>query len=310
MAFLRAFGRYVPSRVVPNAELAARLGCEADWILNASGIAERRWAADQETVVDMAAAAAGDCLHRASLNTTGVGMVIVASGTAGRRFPGPAAETAARLGLAGVPALDVPMASAGSLFGLAMAARFADTCGAVLLIATEKMSAVIETPPLDRNTAILFGDGAGACLIHPSEGRAELREFALHSDGAFADALRLEFGEPIHMDGRTVIMQAARKVPAAIREVLERSGRPADSVAAFLMHQANQNLIVKIAQSIGVAPEKFYSNIASYGNTSSASMLIAASEWTDAGGFHRDDAVVFAAFGAGFHWGAVLAVGS
>ena len=202
------------------------------------------------------------------------------------------------------------MASAGSLFGIAMAARLADTCGAVLLIAAEKMSAVIETPPLDRNTAILFGDGAGACLIHPSEGFAGLREFALHSDGAFHDALRLEFGEPIHMDGRSVIMQAARKVPAAIREVLERSGRSADSIAAFLMHQANQNLIVKIAQSIGVAPEKFYSNIARYGNTSSASMLIAASEWSDAGGFHKDDAVVFAAFGAGFHWGAVLAVGS
>ena len=89
MAFLRAFGRYVPSRVVPNAELAARLGCEADWILNVSGITERRWAANQETVVDMAAAAAGDCLSRASLNTTSVGMVIVASGTAGRRFPVP-----------------------------------------------------------------------------------------------------------------------------------------------------------------------------------------------------------------------------
>ena len=112
------------------------------------------------------------------------------------------------------------------------------------------------------------------------------------------------------MDGRTVIMQASRKVPAAIREVLESSGRPATSVAAFLMHQANQNLIVKIAQTLEVAPEKFYSNISRYGNTSSASMLIAASEWNETRGFAADEAVVFAAFGAGFHWGAVLAVGS
>jgi 3-oxoacyl-[acyl-carrier-protein] synthase-3 len=309
MAFLRAFGRYVPARAIPNAELAARLGCDADWILNASGIHERRWAAESETVVDMAAQAAGDCLFHASCQASELGMVIVSSGTGSRRFPGPAAETAARLGLAGVPALDVPMASAGSLFGMAVAARLADSWGPVLLVAAEKMSAVIQSAPLDRNTAILFGDGAGACLIHPSEGRAELTEFALHSDGAFADALRLEFGQSIHMDGRAVIMHAARKVPAAIREVLDRAGRRADSIGTFLMHQANQNLIAKIAQTLEVAPEKFYSNIVKYGNTSSASMLIAAAEWNQAGGFQPDQAVVFATFGAGFHWGALLAVG-
>jgi 3-oxoacyl-[acyl-carrier-protein] synthase III len=310
MAFLRAFGSYVPARVIPNTELAARLGCEPDWIFNASGIQERRWAAESETVVDMAAAAAGDCLLREQFNATEIGMVIVSSGTAQRRFPGPAAETAARLGLAGVPALDVPMASAGSLFGMALAARLADSFGPVLLVAAEKMSAVIESAPLDRNTAILFGDGAGACLIHPSQGRARLTQFALHSDGAFSDALRLEFGQSIHMDGRAVIMHAARKVPAAIREVLERGSRMADSIGAFLMHQANQNLIAKIARTLEVAPEKFYSNIAKYGNTSSASMLIAAAEWSEADGFRRNEAVIFAAFGAGFHWGALLAVGS
>ena len=136
------------------------------------------------------------------------------------------------------------------------------------------------------------------------------RSFALHSDGAFSDALCLEFGQSIHMDGRTVILQASRKVPAAIREVLDRGGRAPDSIGAFLMHQANQNLIVKIAQTLEVAADKFYSNIAKYGNTSSASMLIAAAEWSEAGGFQAGQAVVFATFGAGFHWGAILAVGS
>ncbi len=310
MAFLRAFGSYLPARVIPNTELAARLGCDADWILSVSGIAERRWAAVSETVADMAAKAAGDCLSRASMTASEIGMLIVSSGASPRRFPGPAAETAARLGLAGIPALDVPMASAGSLFGMTLAAHIADSCGPVLLIAAEKMSAVIESAPLDRNTAILFGDGAGACLIHPSEGRAALTQFALHSDGAFTDALRLEFGQGIHMDGRTVILQASRKVPAAIREVLNSDGGTADSVGVFLMHQANQNLIAKIAQTLEVAPNKFYSNIAKYGNTSSASMLIAAAEWSEGRGFQPNEAVVFAAFGAGFHWGAVMAVGS
>jgi 3-oxoacyl-[acyl-carrier-protein] synthase-3 len=309
MAFLRAFGCYVPSRVVGNAELAQRLGCELNWILSMSGIAERRYAEEAESVIDLAVRAGQDCLTRAAVDAGKIGLVIVSSGSAERRFPGPAAETAARLGLAGVAAIDLPMASAGSLFGLALAAHLTETCGHVLVIAAEKMSTVVNRPPLDRNTAILFGDGAGACLVDPAEGQAEMIRWCLHSDGSFAQDLRLEFDQPLHMDGRVVIMQASRKLPAVIHELLERVQLPAAAVHAFLVHQANQNLIVRIAKAIEVAPEKFYSNIARYGNTSSASMLIAAAEWTAQSGFRRGEPVVFAAFGAGFHWGALLAVG-
>ena len=307
MAFLRALGSYVPSRVVGNPELADLLGCEADWILSVSGISERRYASESESVVDLAVKAGEDCLSRGKIQAPEVGLVIVASGSGDRRFPGPAAETAARLGLAGTPAIDLPMASAGSLFGMAIAAQIAPLHGRILVIAAEKMSAVISHPPLDRNTAILFGDGAGACLIDAKEGFAEIVDTCLHSDGSFADNLRLEFDRPIHMDGRVVILQASRKVPAAIRELLDRQQRPASSIATFLMHQANQNLITRIAQAIEVPPEKFYSNISRYGNTSSASMLIAASGWNH---FQQGEAVVFAAFGAGFHWGALLALGT
>jgi 3-oxoacyl-[acyl-carrier-protein] synthase-3 len=307
MAFLRAFGSYVPSRAVGNAELAVSLGVEADWILSVSGISERRYAADSESVVDLAFNAASDCLHRAQVQTADVGMLILSSGSAGRRFPGPAAEVASRLGIEGIPAIDVPMASAGSLFGMVIGAQLAAVYGRVLLIAAEKMSAVVSRPPLDKNTAILFGDGAGACLIDPYEGVAEIVDSCLHSDGSFTEALRLEFDQPLHMDGMTVILQASRKVPAAIKELLERQQRPAASIATFLMHQANQNLITRIAKALEVAPEKFYSNIGRYGNTSSASMLIAAAEWN---GFRKAEPVVFAAFGAGFHWGALLVVGT
>jgi 3-oxoacyl-[acyl-carrier-protein] synthase-3 len=309
MAFLRAFGSYVPSRVIGNSELAATLGCEPEWIFTMSGISERRYAADSESIVDMAVQAATDCLSRAQAGAQDIGLVIVSSGSSERRFPGPAAETAMRLGIAGVPAIDLPMASAGSLFGMAFGAQLSAVHGRALVIAAEKMSAVISRPPLDRNTAILFGDGAGACLIDPVEGAAEIVDFYLHSDGGFSENLRLEFDQPIHMDGRTVILQASRKVPAVIRELLDRQQRPAASIGTFLMHQANQNLITRIAQALQVAPEKFYSNIARYGNTSSASMLIAAAEWSLQAGFSQDEPVVFATFGAGFHWGALLAVG-
>ncbi len=300
MAYIRAFGSYLPQRVITNAELAERLACDADWILKVSGIEERRYAS--EPVVELGVLAAQDCLSRAG--AVKIGMVIASSGSAERRFPGPAAEIASKLGLAGVPALDVPMASAGSLFGLAVAARMP---APVLVVAAEKMSAAIGG---DKNTAILFGDGAGACLVDPNEGLAKIVRSDLHSDGAYTEALRLEFGAPIHMDGGTVILQAARKVPAAIKESLDAAGYPASSVRAFLMHQANQNLIVRIAKALEVAPERFFSNIARYGNTSSASMLIAAAEWNSQIGFARDEPVIFAAFGAGFHWGALVALGS
>src|SRR5215470_7852854 len=108
MAFLRALGSYLPSRVVTNAELASRLGCDADWILNVSGISERRYASDSETVVEMGVRAAQDCLSRAG--TSDIGLVIAASGSSPRRFPGPAAEIASKLGLAGIPAFDLPIA--------------------------------------------------------------------------------------------------------------------------------------------------------------------------------------------------------
>jgi 3-oxoacyl-[acyl-carrier-protein] synthase-3 len=309
MAFLGGFGSYLPPRVVENAELAALLGCEASWITSVSGIEQRRYAGESESLVDLAVNAANDCLSRAPVKVSDIGMVLVSSGSSERRFPGPAAETAARLGIAGTCAIDVPMASAGSLFGMALAAQLAPSCGPVLLIAAEKMSTVIAREPLDRNTAILFGDGAGACLIDPSQGLAKINSWRLHSDGSFAQDLRLEFGAPLHMDGRVVIMQASRKLPAVIREVLDQDQQPASAISAFIMHQANQNLIVRVAQALEVAPEKFYSNIARYGNTSSASMLIAASEWSDRVGFRAAETVVFAGFGAGFHWGALLATG-
>ena len=137
MAFIREFGSYVPARVVGNTELAAQLGIDPEWILNVSGIEERRFAAPEEWVADLAAAAARDCLARAGLTVSDVGMLIVASGSGERRFPGPAVTVALRLGIEGTPALDLPMASAGSLFGLALASHLAPAHGNVLVIGAD-----------------------------------------------------------------------------------------------------------------------------------------------------------------------------
>lgn len=309
MAFLKEFGSYLPSKVVTNREIGAHVGCDTEWIRNVSGIEERRFAAEDETVSDMAVHAARDCMQRAGMAINEIKMLLVASGSSDRQFPGPAASVAKALGLESIPAVDLPMASAGSLFGLSLAARLAESVGNILVIGSEKMSQIIERQPMERAVAILFGDGAGACLVTPLDGKAEVVDSAIYTDGSFTEDLRLEFGAPMEMNGRSVILQATRKIPRAISDLLTKHNCNVSEIGIFLMHQANQNLIARIAKSLGVAEDRFYSNISRYGNTSSASMLIAAAEWSNSVGFEAGVPVCFAAFGAGFHWGALLAVG-
>jgi len=140
LAFLKAFGRYLPERKVDNRELAQRLDCAPEWILGACGIEERRFAADGEGVVEMAVAAARDCLSRGGLQASDVGMVIVSSGSAEQRFPGPASSVAARLGCGQIPAWDLPLASAGGLFGMALANSLAVRYGTVLVVAAKDVA--------------------------------------------------------------------------------------------------------------------------------------------------------------------------
>jgi 3-oxoacyl-[acyl-carrier-protein] synthase III len=312
MAYLRALGCYLPSRVVDNAELAGLVHAEPAWILRSTGIEQRRYAAREETVASLGIRAAQDCLESAGLGVPKaakeVGLLIVASGSAERRFPGPAATIGLALGMAGTPAIDLPMASAGSLFGLSLASRLSADYGNVLVIGSEIMSRVVRADPAGRDTAILFGDGAGACLVSAQSGFARIADSILSTDGHFTDALSLDLDSPIHMDGRTIILQASRKIPRAISELLARNDYRPDQVGAYLMHQANLNLITRVAQALGVPENRFFRNVARYGNTSSASLLIAAAEWWHGRGQPLEAPIVFTAFGAGLNWGAVLAV--
>ena len=306
MAFLGNLAAYLPSRVVTNDEMARMVGCDAEWIRTTSGIESRRVAAADESVVDLAVAAGRKCLSAAA---SPIGLVIVASGTADRRFPGPATRVAHALDLGTIPAIDLGMPSAGGLIGIALASQLADHHGDVLVVAAEKMSGVVSKEGTNPQVAVLFGDGAGACIVSSRGGAARIVDSALYSDGTFDAALHLGFSEPMVMDGRTVIMQAARKMPQAIVDILQKHNTPRDSVGAFLIHQANQNLTTQVAKAVGVPADKFFSNVGRYGNTSSASLLIAAAEWSEETGFEPGVPVVLAAFGAGLHWGAVLVVG-
>jgi 3-oxoacyl-[acyl-carrier-protein] synthase-3 len=304
-SYLHGFGAFLPRRAVTNAELAQRLDCTPEWIENASGIRERRWAEDKTTIVDLAVEAAAAGLKQVNVPSSRIGLLILASGSAPPGFPAPGAELAARLGFGTTPVIDLPMASSGSLFGLALASRLVDTYGEVMVVAAEKMSAIVQAHPIDKNTAMLFGDGAGAAIVSNRPGPWEILGHALHSDGQFREDLAYDWNSTLRMNGLSVILQASRKLPEVIQEVLTRVQIPAADVSTFLLHQANQNLLMRVAKALGVLPERIFSNIARYGNTSSASMLVAAEEWSQQ--TPAIGPIVFAAFGAGLHWGALVA---
>jgi 3-oxoacyl-[acyl-carrier-protein] synthase-3 len=306
MSYLRAFGHYLPPLSVSNAALEQRTGRDAASIEKASGILERRYAAEKETVADLGLAAANVCLENAGLTAKDIGLILFSSGSAERAFPGPASVLAAKLGLTATPAIDIPVASAGSLIGLAFAADLAPRYGNILVVASEIMSRRISDA--DPDTAILFGDGAGVCIVSLNEGFARLADVSLSTDGNYAEALQLQHGGAIQMKGLDVIVQASRKIPRSIEDLLSKNHLKAADVSVFLMHQANVNLIRKVAAVLQVPVERFFSNIARYGNTSSASLLIAASEWRAGNPTPLTAPVVLAAFGAGFNWGAILAL--
>jgi 3-oxoacyl-[acyl-carrier-protein] synthase-3 len=304
MSYLRAFSHHLPSQIVTNADLESRTGRAAASIEKTSGILERRYAAPSETVADLGLAAATTCLKNANLTAKDIGLILFSSGSAERTFPGPASVLAQKLGLTTTPAIDIPVASAGSLIALAFATDLTPRYGNILVVASEIMSRRISDA--DPDTAILFGDGAGAAIISPDKGFLRIADTALFTDGNYAEALKLDHNATIQMKGLDVIVQASRKIPRAIEDLLTRNQlKPAD-VPLFLMHQANVNLIRKVATALAVPAERFFSNIARYGNTSSASLLIAASEWRTANPTPPTTPIVFATFGAGFNWGAIL----
>ena len=304
MASILGFGAWLPERVVGCDELAGLLGVDPGWILEACGVRERRWAGD-EPVAELAEKSAREALSNAGLESSDLGGLIVGTGTPDRQFPGVSAQLQARLGCAGIPAFDVHLASSGGLVALCLAARLCESLGPVLVIGAEKMSAVIHRD-LAKETAILFGDGAGAAVVSPGPGPLEILDARWGSDGTFAEDLKLEFGGALHMNGRAVIMQANRKLTGAVQDLLARNSVDASAVELFLFHQANLNLLRQVGRTLGIDPAKVPITLDRYGNTSAASVLIAAAEaWKD-GRFESGGKAVMAAFGSGFSWGAVL----
>ncbi len=306
MTHLAGFGAALPGTVVANAALAEEFQVPEEWILSVTGIRERRRAAGQETPASLAEAAARIALDASGLLPTQLGAIVVGSGSSPRQFPGISAELQRRLAAPGIPAFDVPLASSGSLVALALAADLAPRYGPVLVAGAEVMSRILDRPPRSKETSILFGDGAGAVVVAPGPGPVELTDVRFACDGALGDDLSLEPGAPLVMNGRTVILQASRKLPAAVRDLLGRAGLLPADIDLFVFHQANLVLLRQVAKSLAVDESRLFVNVDRYGNTSAASLLVALSEAAGQGLLRPGKRVVLGAFGAGFSWGAAL----
>ena len=306
MTSILGFGHYVPEGKITNEMLEEEFGLEPGWIVSMSGIKERRAAAPEETVDVLAHRAALDCLDRAGLQPSDLGGIIVGTGTPSRQFPGVSAGLQRKLGAQNIPAFDIHLASVGGLFALAAAVDLCPRYGPILAVGAERMTEIMAREPRAKETAILFGDGAGACVVSPGEGSLEVVDIRVQSDATFAEALHMDFGGTLHMEGRTVILQANRKLQAAVSSLLEKHRLTAADVDLFIFHQANLNLLRQVGRALQIPEEKVFVNLDRYGNTSAASLFIAASEAQEAGRIVPGATVVMAAFGAGMSWGAAL----
>jgi len=305
MPSILGFGAHLPGLVLDNAALAAEFGIEPDWIFQMSGIETRRAAAPGETVVDLAERAALACLERCGMAAADLGGIVVGTGTPHRQFPGVSASLQQRLGVVDIPAFDIHLASVGGFFALATAVDLCPRYGPILVVGAELMTRVMAREPRAKETAILFGDGAGACVVAPGDGPFAVVDIRMQSDGTFADELSLEYGGAFTMNGRTVILQANRKLRQSITELLGRNGLAAGDVDLWLFHQANVNLLRQVGKALGIPEDRVPLTLPRYGNTSAASLFIAAAE-AQAEGRFRPGHAVMAAFGAGMGWGSAL----
>jgi 3-oxoacyl-[acyl-carrier-protein] synthase-3 len=307
-AVLAAVGAHVPSIVVTNDDLAARLDTSDEWITSRTGIRTRHVAEPGRSTSDLAIAA-GTAALRAAGPDASIDAVVLATSTPDRLVPATAPAVAAGLGLAGVAAFDVDAVCSGFVYGLAVANGLiaAGTASQVLLIGADTFSAIVD--PADRTTAPLFGDGAGAVVLRAGEADepGALLAVELGSDGALADLITVRDGW-FAMQGQAVYRQAVTRMAGAARDVLARTGWQPEDVDAFVGHQANLRILRTVGADLGIDAERVHANVTEVGNTVAASIPLALAQAHAAGRLRAGDRVLLSAFGGGTTWGAATLV--
>ncbi|AKP46373.1 3-oxoacyl-[acyl-carrier-protein] synthase 3 [Bacillus smithii 7_3_47FAA] len=297
-------GRYVPEKVVKNTDLEKIMDTSDEWIRTRTGIEERRIAGDDMDTSDMAFEAAKNAIEHAGISPKEIDLILVATVTPDQPFPTVACMLQDRLGATNAAAMDISAACAGFMYGLATAQQFivSGTYRYVLVVGVEKLSKITDWS--DRNTAVLFGDGAGAAVVGPvSEGRGILA-FDLGADGSGGKYLYQD--RYIHMNGREVFKFAVRQMGESCIRVIEKAGLSKEDVDFLIPHQANIRIMESARQRLELPVEKMSKTVHKYGNTSAASIPISLVEELEAGKIKDDQVIVMVGFGGGLTWGAVL----
>lgn len=297
-------GRYVPERVVTNFDLEKIMDTTDEWIRTRTGIEERRIADDDVNTSDMAYEAAKEALQESGIEAHQIGLILVATVTGDQPFPSVSTMIQDKLGAKNAAAMDVSAACAGFIYGVITAKQFVEsgTYPYVLVVGVEKLSKITNYD--DRNTAVLFGDGAGAVVVgEVSEGRGIL-SFELGADGSGGKHL-VQNGPFLEMNGREVFKFAVRQMGESAENVIAKAGLSKDEVDFLVPHQANIRIMESSRIRLGLPVEKMSTTIKQFGNTSAASIPIALKEEVLAGKVKDDDVVVLVGFGGGLTWGAI-----
>lgn len=296
-------GRYLPEKIVTNADLEKVMDTSDEWIRTRTGIEERRIADDNTNTSDMGFAAAQKAIQDAGITPEDIDLILVATVTPDQPFPSVACMLQERLGAKKAAAMDVSAACAGFMYGIITGKQFVES-GAykhVLVVGVEKLSKITDWN--DRNTAVLFGDGAGAVVVgEVSEGRGIL-SFELGADGTGSKHLYQD--EYIIMNGREVFKFAVRQMGESCINVLEKAGLTKEDVDFLIPHQANIRIMEASRQRLELPVEKMSKTVHKYGNTSAASIPISIVEEIEAGKIKDDDLIVMVGFGGGLTWGAI-----
>ena len=318
---ITAVGSYVPARVLTNAELEKMVDTTDDWITSRTGIKERRMAAADEFTSDLASKAALLAMERANITAEQIDLIIIATITPDMPFPSTACLVQQKIGARRAVAFDIEAACSGFIFALEIGQQFimSRTYETVLVIGAEKLSTIVDWQ--DRNTCVLFGDGAGAAILQHRPQAHGLLTACMGSDGSKGNLLSMPGGGSrcpatvesvtsrqhfLRMDGKETFKSAVNAMYNAAQEVLRRCEIDISQIKCVIPHQANRRIIDAVGERLGVTPEQLFVNLEKYGNTSAASVAIALDEVATAGRIQRGDLVLLVVFGAGLTWGAAV----
>ncbi|MGH7561090.1 MAG: beta-ketoacyl-ACP synthase III [Gemmatimonadales bacterium] len=321
IAAITGLGTAVPERVLTNKHFEAYLDTSDQWIVERTGIRERRIAGDGESLAGLCRTASEAAMQSAGVGAEDLDAIVLGTVSPDRRLPATACDLQALLGATNASALDVAAACPGWIYSLAVAEGFiaAGRARTVLALGAEKLSSITDWQ--DRSTAVLFGDGAGAAIVQPAQDDRGILSLVLGSDGSLAELLYIPGGgslDPIsdkvvrershfiRMAGREVFKAAVRAMSRACDEALEKAGVCAEEVDLLVPHQANLRIIEATAKHAHVPMKKVMVNVDRYGNTSSASIPLAIAEAVAEGRIRPGSLLLLVTFGAGFTWGSAV----